>query len=137
MTQFNPAPRMRANLKRVRATCMGWVIADTRHAITVSEDGQAPVHYFPPDDVEFGWLAASGEQSRCELKGDAALYDVQVRGQTIANAAWIYEKPASPILALRSYVAFDAAKIEVRELAVGEAVYPGHSPAAEAWDLAS
>ncbi|HUO23960.1 MAG TPA: DUF427 domain-containing protein [Caulobacteraceae bacterium] len=136
MSEFSDVPlRIKANLKRVRAVCMGCVIADTNHAITLFEADRPPVHYFPPDDVELERLAATGRQSHCPVKGDAELYTIRAGERAADAAAWIFDHPQPAILALRRYVAFDPAKVEVIEFAPGEAVFPLGPPSIESWDL--
>jgi uncharacterized protein (DUF427 family) len=127
MTDHHASLRIKANLNRVRAVCMGKTIGDTRHALTVSEGDRPPAHYFPLDDVDMDMLLETDRRTACPLKGEGTSYDLDLQDQTIKDAACIYDKPLPEMLALRSYVMFDTSKVDVGESPLGGAPYSTHA----------
>jgi uncharacterized protein (DUF427 family) len=79
------------NRKRVRVTFAGKVIADSTHALTLTEETHAPVLYIPRADVDMSLLARTAHASHCPFKGDAAYYSIAVDGRVAENAVWTYE----------------------------------------------
>jgi uncharacterized protein (DUF427 family) len=132
MTDSHAVLRIKANLNRVRAVCMGRIVGDTRHAISVREGDRPPVHYFPLDDVETDLLHETDRHSQCPLKGEATAYDVELEDLTVTDAAWIYDKPLPEVLALRSYVAFDPGKVEISESSLGGSSYSANATSMQA-----
>ncbi len=59
----------------------------------VVETAGAPVPYFPPDDVQVEWLAATGHVTICEWKGAAVHFDLVAPSNRITHAAFSYPDP--------------------------------------------
>jgi uncharacterized protein (DUF427 family) len=95
-----------ANLKRVRVSFAGQVIADTRRALTLKEATYPAVQYIPRADVAMDLLKPSTHASHCPYKGDASYFTISVNGRTAANAVWSYEQPFPTMAHIAGYVAF-------------------------------
>src|SRR6516225_12242166 len=63
--------------KWIRVMVGGETIADTRHAVLLSESGHQPMYYFPPEDVRADLLAPSDRHTRCPKKGEASYYTIR------------------------------------------------------------
>jgi uncharacterized protein (DUF427 family) len=99
---------------RVQVTVNGKVIADTRDAIRVDEDGYPTVYYIPRGDVRMERLERSDHRSTCPFKGEASYYSI-VNGP--ANAVWSYEQPYDEMAVIRELLAFYPDKVD--SIAVG------------------
>ena len=99
-------PRAEPTGKHIRVVLGGTTIADTRHAIKVTETSHPPVYYIPPDDIAPGVLAPSDRTTFCEYKGRASYYHVRAGGVERRNAAWSYPQPAERYRELAGYLAF-------------------------------
>ena len=123
MTTRNPAPGYKkypdhrivtrpANT-RVCVTFKGQVIADTRDAIVLEEDGYSPVYYFPRADVTMDALVRSNHQTHCPFKGDASYFSLKGGSQ---NAVWSYENPYDETAVIKDRLAFYADKVAIEIL---------------------
>jgi uncharacterized protein (DUF427 family) len=91
-----------------RAVWNGEVIAESDTTVMVEGN-----HYFPPDSVKRDLLADSPTSSVCPWKGTAAYYDVVVKGETNAGAAWYYPEPKAEAAEIKDHVAFwNGVKVE-------------------------
>lgn len=90
---------------RVRVMFNGEVIADTRDAVVLEENGYPPVCYLPREDVKMERLIRTSHTTFCPHKGHATYYSL-CNGRTARNAAWSYERPHEAVAAIRERVAF-------------------------------
>ncbi len=90
----------------------GVTIAETRRGVRTLETSHPPSYYFPRDDVAMALLSASQNRSLCEWKGDAAYFDISVKGEVLRDIAWSYPRPTEPFLILRDHIAFYAAPFQ-------------------------
>ena len=97
---IEPAPR------KVVVRTGDAIIAESRHALVLREDGHAPVYYLPRADVAMEFLDRSDKVTHCSLKGDATHYHLAGLGGTVENAAWSYEAPKPGAEAIAGYLAF-------------------------------
>ena len=108
---FEPPPPGRAMYiepigKRVRVVLGDQTVADTTHALLLSESGHQPAYYFPPSDVRRELLEPSDRQTRCPKKGVASYYTLRVGERVEDAAAWYYPEPLAGAEAIKDYVAF-------------------------------
>ena len=94
---------------RVQVTVKGEVIADTRDAVRLDEDGYPAVYYIPRKDVKMERLVRTDHRSTCPFKGEASYYSI-VNGPV--NAVWSYEQPYDEMAAIRELLAFYPDKVD-------------------------
>ena len=111
-----PALRIDANPFRLRAMFAGHVIADTTNGLTVHEPGRRPVHFFPAEDVETGYLGKTAERTFDPVKGEACCYTLAMDREILERAVCSYEDPLPGAEALRGYMCFAEGHFEIYEL---------------------
>jgi uncharacterized protein (DUF427 family) len=84
-----------------KAVWNGAVLAESDRTIVVEGN-----HYFPKDSVRSEYFRASDTHSICPWKGTASYHNVEVNGQSNADAAWFYPDPKPAAAQIRDYVAF-------------------------------
>jgi uncharacterized protein (DUF427 family) len=92
--------------KWIRVTVGGETIADTRHALMVSESGHQPVYYFPREDVRADVLEPSDRHTRCPKKGEASYHSIRAGDQVVENGAWYYPEPLEGAEPIKDMIAF-------------------------------
>lgn len=92
---------------RLRVTLDGETLADSAHAIALSESGYGVVHYFPKADVRMDRLAATTHSSYCPFKGTASYWSLA----SLENVVWAYEAPYDEVASIGGHVAFWLAKM--------------------------
>jgi len=108
---FEPPPPGRAMYiepiaKRVRVVLGEATVADTTHALLLSESGHQPIYYFPPQDVRREVLEPSDRHTRCPKKGEASYHTVRVGDRVEEAAAWYYPEPLADAEAIKDHIAF-------------------------------
>ncbi|MGR3453633.1 DUF427 domain-containing protein [Pseudooceanicola sp.] len=86
----------------------GAVLAESRNALELSEDGHADVIYFPREDVAMAFLDRTDHGTHCPKKGDASYYSIMTKSTELQNAAWSYEDPLPEAERIRDHLAFYA-----------------------------
>jgi len=94
----------------------GAVIAETRKALVLREDGYLPVIYFPRADVGMEFLDPSATRTTCPHKGVATHYDIAAKSGPIRDAVWSYEAPIEGATQIAGYLAFYADKATVERI---------------------
>lgn len=84
----------------------GAVIGESRNALELAEGDGAPVIYFPRSDIAMAFLEPTNHRSHSPTLGDASYFSVTSTAETLKNAAWSYEAPASDAEAIKDHVAF-------------------------------
>jgi uncharacterized protein (DUF427 family) len=84
-----------------KATWNGATLAESARTVIVEGN-----QYFPPDSLQTKFFRPSQTQSVCPWKGNANYYNVEVDGQTNADAAWYYPDPKPAASQIKDYVAF-------------------------------
>ncbi len=100
------------NTRRHRVIHQGVTFADTHAALTLTESGCDPVHYFPRTDVNMARLAKSTHTSYCPYKGDATYYHLLTEDGPVENAVWSYEQPMERVAQIKSYLAFYPTRVD-------------------------
>ncbi|RAK64317.1 DUF427 domain-containing protein [Phenylobacterium kunshanense] len=98
---------------RWRARYRGHVIADSDHAILLSEAGYPQVVYFPRADVEMAYFGRTSRTTTCPYKGDASYWTLDLDGGIEENVAWSYETPHDTVADIAGRIAFYADRVEV------------------------
>jgi uncharacterized protein (DUF427 family) len=100
------------NPRRVRVTFGGKTIADTAHALSLSEAGYPPVQYIPRADADMSALAPTAHGTHCPYKGDASYFTIKGDGISAENAVWSYEKPYPAVKEIAEHLAFYPNRID-------------------------
>ena len=105
-----------ANLKRVRVSADGVVIADTTQALTLKEASYPAVQYIPRADANLALLARTDRVTHCPYKGDANYFSIVADGRAIENAIWTYETPFPAMAEITGHLAFYPDRVKIEEL---------------------
>jgi len=97
---------------RVQVTFNGEMIADSRDAIRLDEDGYAAVYYIPREDIKMDRLVPSDHRTYCPFKGTASYYSLKDGAQ---NAVWSYEEPYDEMTIIKGRLAFYRNKVDAIE----------------------
>jgi uncharacterized protein (DUF427 family) len=96
--------------QRVTVEIDGQILAESRDAIRVDEDGSPARYYFPRNDVRMDRLERTATTSRCPFKGTAHYFSLPMGGEgaggLLEDAAWSYEEPFDEHEALKDRLAF-------------------------------
>lgn len=105
-------PRLEAGKRRVRVEFRGRLIADSRKAFRVLEQGHPPTWYLPPQDVDEQFFVPSERRTFCEWKGEAHYRSLKLAEDVRPDAAWFYSEPAAAFAAIKGYIAFYPGKVD-------------------------
>ena len=96
--------------RQVTVELDGQVLAQSRHAIRVDEDGSPARYYLPRSDVRMDRLQRTSTTSQCPFKGTAHYFNLSMdgggNGGRLDDAAWSYEEPFDEHQALKDRLAF-------------------------------
>jgi len=84
-----------------KASWNGAVLAESNRTVVVEGN-----QYFPPDSVRGEYFRSSDTRTVCPWKGTASYRNVEVNGETNADAAWYYPDPKPAASQIKDYVAF-------------------------------
>lgn len=99
--------------RRVQALYEGHLIADSIHAVVLSEGDEPDAYYFPREDVEMEVMAKTDHVTDCAYKGRASYWSILRDGHWAENAAWSYENPHPAAEELRGLIAFDPEEVDI------------------------
>jgi uncharacterized protein (DUF427 family) len=105
-------PALDLSDQRVRVVFNDTTIADTTEAVRVLETSHPPVYHLPPNDVATEYLTREDRTSRCEFKGRAVYYSVEVGSRSARHAAWQYPSPVERYDDLTEHFAFYPSKMD-------------------------
>lgn len=83
----------------------GAVLVESKNALSVTENGQNSVTYFPPQDVPMEFLDAEKMIDQPHW-GSVQYFSIVTKSTTLENAAWALTAPAEGLESLKDYVAF-------------------------------
>ncbi len=89
------------------------VLAESRNAVVLSENGYRPRHYFPRSDVNMSVLVPSETATRCPFKGDAIYFSAATPLGTLDDIAWSYADPIPDAVEIKDHIAFYEEKLKV------------------------
>ncbi|WP_287128873.1 DUF427 domain-containing protein [Candidatus Cyanaurora vandensis] len=105
-------PRLESSPHNLKVMVQGVVIASSTQTQRVLETSHPPVYYFPPEDVQLGYLQLNPQRTGCEWKGVAQYYDLDLGNTQIRNIAWAYLAPSPAFQGITGYLAFYPSKVE-------------------------
>jgi uncharacterized protein (DUF427 family) len=94
----------------------GAVIAETKDALVLREEGYEPAIYFPRADIGMVFLEPSETRTHCPHKGDARYFHIAAKSGLIEDAGWSYEDPQPAAEAIRGHIAFRHERVTVERL---------------------
>ncbi|MFZ4379138.1 MAG: DUF427 domain-containing protein [Polynucleobacter sp.] len=77
------------------------ILANSNDTIVVEGN-----HYFPPASLNMQFFNQSEKNTICSWKGTASYFNLEVNGQSNADAAWYYPEPKSAANNIAGYIAF-------------------------------
>lgn len=84
----------------------GAILVESRNALSLSEEGQQDVIYFPRADIAMAFLDRTDHSSHNPQKGDARYFSIVTKSRTLDNAAWSYENPTEGAKRIKDHIAF-------------------------------
>lgn len=79
----------------------GQIIAESDDLVRIEGN-----YYFPKDSIKAGFFNDSTTQTVCPWKGTASYFNIEVDGQSNADAAWYYPTPKDAAKEITERVAF-------------------------------
>ncbi len=92
--------------KWIRAKFDNQIVANSKNASILFEDGHLPIYYFPKKDINMNLLKKNSKTSNCPFKGDATYWDLKTSNEESLNSAWSYENPIKGQDELKGLIAF-------------------------------
>lgn len=85
----------------MKAIWNGATLAESDETVVVEGN-----HYFPKDSINPEYFKSSELHTVCPWKGTASYYNIEVNGQTNADAAWYYPETSVAAKKIEGYIAF-------------------------------
>lgn len=82
------------------------IIAESRQALVLLQQGHKPVYYFPRRDVRMDLLNGTSKKTFCPFKGDANHWALTSKDRHVEIAAWSYINPLDEVGMIKDYIAF-------------------------------
>jgi uncharacterized protein (DUF427 family) len=101
---------------RVRAMFSGHVIADSDEVLVLRQRGRRPMHFFPREDVEMGYLGETRAGIDDLQLGPGRCYTWAMEGEIIERAACVFNEPPSWGEALAGRLCLSEDVFEIYEL---------------------
>lgn len=106
-------PKLEQVSQHIRIVHGDLILADTNRSYRILETSHPPVYYLPPQDVRMDLLAPLADRrSYCEFKGEAAYWNIILKGHEKTAAAWSYPNPNRAFQAVEDYLAFYPSKVD-------------------------
>ena len=101
--------------RRLRVLFGGVTIVESADALALREASYPPVLYFPRDDADLSFFAASPRRSHCPYKGEAFYFHLRTHDRREENVVWSYERPYPSVAQIAGRLAFYADKVEIAQ----------------------
>jgi uncharacterized protein (DUF427 family) len=101
---------------RVRAMFTGHVIADSDDVLVLRQAGRRPMHFFPREDVETGYLGETREGVNDLQLGPGRCYTWVMEGEIIERAVCGFDEPPPGAEALAGRLCLSQDVFEIYEL---------------------
>jgi len=104
------------------------MIASTKEAVLLREEGQDPTIFIPLRDIYFEFLSESATVRETSSNGRARYWNVQAVGEAADDVMWAYDQPAPGLNAIRQHAAFDPSKVTIEAVPQEDIVHEPHAP---------
>ncbi len=94
----------------------GAVLAETEHALELTEGDNTPIVFFPRGDIAMMFLEPSITRTPSAMLGEAAFFSVQTKSELIQDVAWSHEAPGDAAAEIAGHLAFDRDRVTVEEI---------------------
>jgi uncharacterized protein (DUF427 family) len=101
---------------KVRVTIAGRIVAESKQALRLEENGYPPVYYLPRSDADMSLLVRVTHYTYCPYKGDCTYYSIPIGGTKSEYAVWTYEKPYEAVASIKEYLAFYPTQVDAIEV---------------------
>ena len=101
---------------RMRAMFTGHVIADSDDVFVLRQAGRRPMHFFPQEDVETGYLGETRQIVDDLQLGPAHCYTWRMDGEIIERAAFAFDEPPAWAEAVSGRLCLSEDVFEIYEL---------------------
>ena len=101
---------------RVRAMFAGHVIADSDDVLVLRQPGRRPMHFFPQEDVELGYLGETREGVNDLQLGPGRCYTWMMEGEIIERAVCAFDELPPGAEALTGRLCLSEDVFEIYEL---------------------
>lgn len=102
----NKAFRVRVEPRLVIVSHAAEMIAVSSCALRLDQPNRRAVFYIPRGDVRMELLTPSETREYCPFRGEAVFWSANVRGRSVADAAWTYPSPFEDAARLADHFAF-------------------------------
>ena len=109
-------PSIEACPNRVRAMFAGHVVADSDDVLVLRQPGRRPMHFFPRDDVETGYLGETRDGLTDLQLGHGRCYTWVMDGEIIERAVFAFDDPRPGAEALAGRLCLSEDVFEIYEL---------------------
>jgi uncharacterized protein (DUF427 family) len=99
----------------VKVTVAGTIVAESRRALRLEENGYPPV-YLPRSDADMSLLVPTTHYTYCPYKGDCKYYSIPLGGAKSEYAVWTYEKPYEAVADIKEHLAFCPSRVDAIEV---------------------
>jgi uncharacterized protein (DUF427 family) len=100
----------------VRVTVAGTIVAESRQALRLEENGYPPVYYLPRSDADMSLLVPTTHYTYCPYKGDCTYYSIPLGRAKSEYAVWTYEKPYEAVGDIKEHLAFYPSRVDAIEV---------------------
>ena len=99
--------------RHIKVVVDGVTIAETNRPWMLFETGLPTRYYFPPEDVNMGYLEPTDLHTGCPYKGEASYWNIVVDGNVRENVVWGYLDPLPESHRLKGTLAFYNEKLDI------------------------
>ncbi len=94
----------------------GGIIAESKNAVILSEEGQSDRVFFPKSDVAMVLFDPSDTSAKDPKFGEISYFHLAGKSVPVTDAAWAYEKADGDFEKLGEFITFDDTKVAVEAL---------------------
>ncbi|WP_102960377.1 DUF427 domain-containing protein [Mangrovicella endophytica] len=89
------------------------IVASTKEALILREEGHDPVYYIPKDHAAMEFMLPSDTHTTCPYKGEARYWTISAQGKAAPDSVWAYDNPHAGVEAIAGHLAFDTKVLRV------------------------